>query len=57
MDERTNVRQRALEKEEGEYAGQRGDKGALEAEERLPENAETVATDVGRGHDHGQHRG
>lgn len=40
--------QRALDKEEGALAGQRGTVGGPAAEERLPETAETVAREAPR---------
>lgn len=39
VDERTQPEQRGYEKEEGKYAGTRGDKGTEAAEERLNESA------------------
>ena len=42
---RTRASQRALEKEEGNLAGTRGDKGALGAEEREPTSAQKIASE------------
>jgi len=41
--------QRALDKEEGRFAGERGNIGGPPAEERIPESAETVAAEAPKG--------